>query len=62
LEDEFQGFFNKEVNGSEISDFINVLKGSENTSDENLEELLVKDVCEGGFQYNTDADINAATE
>jgi hypothetical protein len=52
LEDDFQGFFNKEVDRSEISGLI---------SDENLEEWLVSEVCEGGFQYITDADV-AATE
>jgi hypothetical protein len=62
LEDDFQGFFNKDVNRSEISNLMSVLKGFENISDENLEEWLINDVCEGGFQYITDAVVSAATE
>jgi hypothetical protein len=58
LEDDFQGFSNREVNRSEISDLMNVLKGFENISDEYLEEWLVNDACEGGFLYITDADVN----
>jgi hypothetical protein len=57
LEDNFQGFPNKDINKSEILDMVCAVRSFENVNKDNVEEWLQSDARELGFQHITDTDI-----
>jgi hypothetical protein len=55
-EDDFQGFPNKTITKSKISEMVYAMRSSENVNKDNAKEWLQSGKCEMGFQDLTDTD------